>query len=152
MSFRKQKSPQPDTLSTEEKLKKTPRARHMPRPSYNKPMRRHLITILLCTCVLLFVTALAGSIYCGKELVNPDLAIERATYQRQLIYFHFGVAQLAIIGTGCILYLRHKRWRRYYLVVSYNEKGLTLDPPGIHTLHIQLRHQLILYRIPYKFS
>lgn len=104
----------------------------MPRPSYNKPMRRHLITILLCTCVLLFVTALAGSIYCGKELVNPDLAIERATYQRQLIYFHFGVAQLAIIGTGCILYLRHKRWRRYYLVVSYNEKGLTLDPPGIH--------------------
>lgn len=94
-------------------------------------MRRHLITILLSLCALLFCTALVGSIYCGNELTAPDMTAEKAHHLRHLIYFHFAVAQLAVIGTGIILYLRHRRWRRYYLLVSYNEKGLSLNPPGI---------------------
>ena len=94
-------------------------------------MRRRLITILLSTCLLLFATALAGSVYCGRELTAPGLTSELAEYLRHLIYLHFIIAQLAVIGTGIILYFRHRRWCRYYLVVSYNEKGLALNPPGI---------------------
>lgn len=30
-----------------------------------------------------------------------------------------------------LIYIRHRRWRRHYLLVSYNEKGLHLNPPGI---------------------
>ena len=94
-------------------------------------MRRRLITILLSICLLLFATALAGSVYCGQELTAPGLTSERAEYLRHLIYLHFIIAQLAVVGTGAILYFRHRRWCRYYLVVSYNEKGLALNPPGI---------------------
>lgn len=94
-------------------------------------MRRHFISILLGLCAVLFCTALCGSVYCGRALAEPGLSAESATHLRRLIYFHFAVAQLSVVGTGLILYLRHRRWRRYYLVVSYNEKGLPLNPPGI---------------------
>ena len=94
-------------------------------------MRRHLITILLSLCAVLFCTAIVGSVYCGSALTEPGLPVETAEHLRRLIYFHFAVAQLSVVGTGVIFYLRHRRWRRYYLVVSYNEKGLVLNPPGI---------------------
>ncbi len=94
-------------------------------------MRRHLIPLLLTVCALMFISALIGSVYCGRELTSPALPQERADHLRDLIYLHFALAQAAVIGTGIILYLRHRRWRRYYLVVSYNEKGLSLNPPGI---------------------
>ncbi len=94
-------------------------------------MRRRLIPILLSLCAVMFLTALVGSVYCGQALATPALPAEEATHLRHLIYFHFGVAQLAVIATGLILFLRHRRWRRYYLVVSYNERGLQLNPPGI---------------------
>ena len=94
-------------------------------------MRRHLIPLLLVICALMFISALVGSVYCGRELTSPALPQERADHLRNLIYLHFALAQAAVIGTGVILYFRHRRWRRYYLVVSYNEKGLSLNPPGI---------------------
>lgn len=94
-------------------------------------MRRNVIPLLLITCTLLFLTALVGAVYCGQELTSPELSAERVADLRGLIYLHFAIAQLSIICTGAILYLRHRRWRRYYLIVSYNEKGLTLNPPGI---------------------
>ncbi len=50
---------------------------------------------------------------------------------RRLIYFHFALAQLSIVGGMLLIYIRHRRWRRHYLLVSYNEKGLHLNPPGI---------------------
>ena len=94
-------------------------------------MRRNLIPLLLVICALMFISALVGSVYCGRELTSPALPQERADHLRNLIYLHFALAQAAVIGTGVILYFRHRRWRRYYLVVSYNEKGLSLNPPGI---------------------
>jgi len=94
-------------------------------------MRRHIIPLLLILCALLFCTAVAGSVYCGYALAEPNLPADQESHLRQLIYFHFAIAQLSVIGTGAILYLRHLRWRRYYLLVSYNEKGLKLNPPGI---------------------
>lgn len=94
-------------------------------------MRRHIIPLLLILCALLFCTALAGSVYCGYALAEPNLPADRESHLRRLIYFHFAIAQLSVIGTCTILYLRHLRWRRYYLLVSYNEKGLKLNPPGI---------------------
>lgn len=94
-------------------------------------MRRHLITLLLSLCALLFIAAITGSVYCGNILAEPALSAERAAHLRKLIYLHFIIAQISVVGTGAILYLRHRRWRRYYLIVSYNEKGLNLNPPGI---------------------
>lgn len=94
-------------------------------------MRRHLITLLLGLCALLFIAAVTGSVYCGNIPSESTLTAEQAAHLRRLIYLHFIIAQIAVLGTGAILYLRHRRWRRYYLVISYNEKGLSLNPPGI---------------------
>lgn len=82
-------------------------------------------------CALLFISALWGSVSCGSALADPALPAEDATYLRRLIYMHFGLAQLAILEAAITLYMRHRNWRKYYLVISYNEKGLDLDPPGI---------------------
>ncbi|MDO5469907.1 MAG: CbiX/SirB N-terminal domain-containing protein [Akkermansia sp.] len=103
----------------------------MPRPIYTATMRRHIISLLLSLCAVIFCTALVGSVQCGLELSAPGLSPERAAHLRGLIYFHFALAQLAVIATGVVLYIRHRRWRRYYLLVSYNEKGQNLNPPGI---------------------
>lgn len=86
---------------------------------------------VLLLCAILFATALWGSVSCGARLADPAMAPDAATYLRRLIYFHFGLAQLAILGAVMALYRRHRHWRRYYLLVSYNEKGLSLNPPGI---------------------
>lgn len=65
------------------------------------------------------------------RLSLPDLAAEDSLHLRRLIYFHFTIAQIAVIGGIWLIYLRHRRWRRHYLLVSYNNKGLHLNPPGI---------------------
>lgn len=86
---------------------------------------------ILLLCAVLFATALWGSVGCGLSLAEPGCSAEESSYLRRLIYLHFGLAQLAVLGAGITLYLRQRRWRKYYLLVSYNEKGLQLNPPGI---------------------
>lgn len=86
---------------------------------------------ILLLCAVLFATALWGSVGCGLSLAEPGCSAEESTYLRRLIYLHFGLAQLAVLGAGITLYLRQRRWRKYYLLISYNEKGLQLNPPGI---------------------
>ena len=86
---------------------------------------------ILLLCAVLFATALWGSVGCGLSLAEPGCSAEESSYLRRLIYMHFALAQLAVLGAGITLYLRQRRWRKYYLLVSYNEKGLQLNPPGI---------------------
>lgn len=90
--------------------------------------RNHL---LLLISGLVFAAAVCGSVYCGLQLTEPGLPAEEVERARVLIYFHFFLAQLSILGAALYFYLRHRRWRRYYLLISYNEKGMQLDPPGI---------------------
>ncbi len=94
-------------------------------------MSRRRIKLLLAFCALLFVAAVWGSVDCGLRLAQAEDGSAAETHLRRLIYFHFGVAQLAALAACVLLYLRHRRWRKFYLLVSYNERGLTLDPPGI---------------------
>ncbi|MDO4752121.1 MAG: CbiX/SirB N-terminal domain-containing protein [Akkermansia sp.] len=94
-------------------------------------MKITLTKAILLICGLLFITAIWGSVSCGISLSNPDLSAAEATVLRHLIYLHFGLSQIALVGAALTLYLRHRRWRKYYLLVSYNEKGLQVDPPGI---------------------
>lgn len=93
-------------------------------------MSRRRFLFLLALSALLFVTALWGSVDCGMRLAEETDAAH-AAHLRHLIYFHFGVAQLALLGGALLFYLRHRAWKRYYLLVSYNEKGTSIDPPGI---------------------
>ena len=84
----------------------------------------------LLLCALAFAAAVVGGVYCGEEMsACTDAA--RAEKLRLLIYAHFGMAQVALVVAGALLYAAHRRWRRYYLVVSYNERGMHLSPPGI---------------------
>ncbi len=94
-------------------------------------MSRRRIRLLLALCALLFAAALWGSVDCGLRLAQAEDGSVAETHLRRLIYFHFAVAQLAALAGCALLYLRHRRWRKYYLLVSYNERGLALDPPGI---------------------
>ncbi len=94
-------------------------------------MKINTTKVILAVCAVLFATALWGSVSCGSALADASLPADEAAHLRRLIYMHFGLAQLAIIGAVITLYRRHRNWRKYYLLVSYNEKGLALNPPGI---------------------
>ncbi len=96
-------------------------------------MSRRFSILLLILCALVFAAAVWGSVDCGSRLAmaGEGQSAEEAAHLRHLIYFHFALAQLAVLGGVILFYLRHRRWRRYYLLVSYNEKGMALDPPGI---------------------
>ncbi len=96
-------------------------------------MTRRLSLLLLLLCVLVFAAALWGSLDCGARLAAGGEGMPEAeeAHLRRLIYFHFGLTQLAVLAGVILFYARHRRWRRYYLLVSYNEKGMPLDPPGI---------------------
>ena len=94
-------------------------------------MNRSLFHALLLICAALFAAAVWGSVDCGARLDNPSLPAEVELHLRRLIYFHFGLAQLAVIGAIILVYCYHWKWKRYYLIVSYNEKGTRLNPPGI---------------------
>jgi len=82
-------------------------------------------------CALSFIAAVAGSIYCGSELLLEGLDIEREIYLRRLIYFHFALSQLSILVALGLYFLRRLQLRRYYLIVSYNARGMGIDPLGI---------------------
>lgn len=90
--------------------------------------RNQALIILGC---LAFLAAVWGSVDCGVRLSQPGLDAAEETHLRHLIYFHFAVAQLLLVVAGVLFWRRHRKWKRYYLVVSYNEKGVALDPPGI---------------------
>lgn len=94
-------------------------------------MNRKLFHGLLLFCAAIFVAAVWGSVDCGARLNSDTLSPEAELRLRGLIYFHFALAQLAIAGTLILVYCHHKKWKRYYLIVSYNEHGTQLNPPGI---------------------
>lgn len=94
-------------------------------------MNRSIFHALLLICAALFAAAVWGSVDCGARLDNPSLPAEVELHLRRLIYFHFALAQLAILGAISLVYCYHWKWKRYYLIVSYNEKGTGLNPPGI---------------------
>lgn len=80
-------------------------------------------------CALVFLAALWGSVDCGARLTTATGA--EAAHLRRLIYFHFALTQLAVLAGVAALMLRHRAWKRYYLLVSYTERGKHLNPPGI---------------------
>lgn len=94
-------------------------------------MNRRLFHSLLLLCAAVFAAAVWGSVNCGARLDSPSLSPEMENHFRGLIYFHFALAQLSIIAALLPVYCHHWKWKRYYLIVSYNERGLGLNPPGI---------------------
>lgn len=94
-------------------------------------MNRRLFHSLLLLCAAVFAAAVWGSVNCGARLDSPSLSPEMENHFRGLIYFHFALAQLSIIAALLLVYCHHWKWKRYYLIVSYNERGLGLNPPGI---------------------
>lgn len=94
-------------------------------------MSRKLFHSLLFLCALVFAAAVWGSVHCGACLDSPSLPPEMEKHFRGLIYFHFALAQIAVASTLILVYCYHWKWKRYYLLVSYNEKGMLLNPPGI---------------------
>ncbi|MBP3499393.1 MAG: hypothetical protein J6J97_04825 [Akkermansia sp.] len=94
-------------------------------------MNRRLFHSLLLLCAAVFAAAVWGSVSCGARLGSPSLSPEMEVHFRGLIYFHFALAQLSVIAALILVYCYHWKWKRYYLIVSYNEHGIDLNPPGI---------------------
>lgn len=94
-------------------------------------MNRRLFHALLLLCALLFAAAVWGSVDCGARLDAPSLSPEMESHLRGLIYFHFALAQGAVIAAIILVYCHHWKWKRNYLIVSYNEHGMKFNPPGI---------------------
>lgn len=94
-------------------------------------MQRRSYNVLLGLCAALFAAAAWGSWDCGSRMGSEGLSPQDESHLRHLIYGHFALAQLAVAAACVIFYFRHSRWVRYYLVVSYNERSLGLNPPGI---------------------
>lgn len=94
-------------------------------------MSRRLFHALLLLCAALFAAAVWGSVNCGARLDSPSLPPDAEIRLRGLIYFHFVLAQLAAAGACFLVYCHHKKWKRNYLIISYNEHGMQLNPPGI---------------------
>lgn len=86
--------------------------------------------LLLLFCAAAFAAALWGSVDCGARLAAAPEGAE-AAHLRRLIYFHFALSQLAVLAAVAPVLLRHRAWKRYYLLISYNERGMHLNPPGI---------------------
>lgn len=92
--------------------------------------RRSGVVWWLRFCAVVFCAAVVGAVYCGERMAAcADPA--HAERLRMLIYAHFALAQVSLLAGGVLMYMAHRRWRRYYLVVAYNERGKALDPPGI---------------------
>ncbi|MBQ8377350.1 MAG: hypothetical protein IJX33_09930 [Akkermansia sp.] len=94
-------------------------------------MNRKIFHSLLLLCAAVFAAAVWGSVDCGARLDSPSLTPEMETHLRGLIYFHFALAQLTVVAALILVYCHHWKWRRNYLIVSYNERGTGLNPPGI---------------------
>ncbi len=94
-------------------------------------MNRALFHALLLLCAAVFAAAVWGSVDCGARLDSPSLPPDVESHLRGLIYFHFALAQAAVITSIILVYCHHHKWKRNYLIISYNEKGMMLNPPGI---------------------
>ncbi len=94
-------------------------------------MNRALFHTLLLLCAAVFAAAVWGSVDCGARLDSPTLPPDVESHLRGLIYFHFALAQLAVLAAISLVYCHHHKWKRNYLIISYNEKGMQLNPPGI---------------------
>lgn len=94
-------------------------------------MNRCLFHSLLLFCAAVFAAAVWGSVDCGARLDDNSLPAEMQSHLRGLIYFHFALAQAAIILFIILVYCYHWKWKRNYLIISYNEAGMKLNPPGI---------------------
>ena len=94
-------------------------------------MNQKLFHILLLLCAAVFAAAVWGSVDCGSRLDSDSLPPEVESHLRGLIYFHFALAQLTVITAALLVYCHHWKWKRYYLIVSYNDAGMKLNPPGI---------------------
>lgn len=108
-------------------------------------MSPRLSNMLLSLCTALFIAAVAGAIYCGEQLNNKNLEAARELYLRRLIYFHFVLSQLSMLGAVATLYIARFRAQRNHLVISYNKQGMNILPPGIRlrphtTYHCCLGH------------
>ncbi|MFI3244455.1 MAG: hypothetical protein R3Y56_09405 [Akkermansia sp.] len=108
--------------------------------------------ILLLCCTLLFIAAVAGAVYCGEQLNERGLDVARELYLRRLIYFHFVLSQLSMLGAVLVVYLGRFRAQRQHLVICYNEKGLGILPPGIrlrpHTTYQSCLGQMRQAKLP----
>lgn len=82
----------------------------------------------LIFCVAAFAAAVVGAVYCGEKTPVDAAHAERL---HLLIYAHFAMAQAALAAGALLLYAQHRIWRRNYLIISYNERGVHLNPPGI---------------------
>ncbi len=94
-------------------------------------MKRPYFHALLLLCAALFAAAVWGSVDCGARLDSPSLSPEMQSHLRGLIYFHFALAQSAVLAALFLVYCHHRKWKRNYLLISYNEQGMQLNPPGI---------------------
>ena len=94
-------------------------------------MKRWLFHTLLIACAAIFAAAVWGSMDCGARMTDSSLSAEVESHLRRLIYFHFALAQLAVVASIFLVYCHHWKWKRNYLVISYNEHGINLNPPGI---------------------
>ena len=89
---------------------------------------RGRLWLMLCGGV--FAAAIVGAVVCGA-LLHETQDTARAEHLLRLIYLHFFLAQISLLAAGFFVHRAHRRWRRYYLIVSYNEKGMQLNPPGV---------------------
>ena len=94
-------------------------------------MKRARTRALIVLGCLAFLAAVWGAVDCGARLAQPGLDAAAEAHLRRLIFFHFGLTQLFLVLAGVLFWLHHRKWKRYYLVVSYNGNGVNLDPPGI---------------------
>ena len=94
-------------------------------------MSRGVFHTLLLLCAAVFAAAVWGSVSCGERLDSDSLPPEVESHLRGLIYLHFALAQGAVAASILLVYCYHWKWKRNYLIISYNERGTGLNPPGI---------------------
>ncbi len=89
------------------------------------------ITFLQIFCLLISIAAVVGAITSGEQLNEAGISPERANHLRRLIFFHFILSQIALVSIIALLYYRYNRNKRNTLIISYNEQGMYIKPPGI---------------------
>ncbi len=94
-------------------------------------MKRKTTVIVTTLCILAFVAAIWGSIYCGRQLMVEQLSEEREQYLWRLIYFHFFLSQISLLILALLYSLRQQRSKKYYIIVSYSEQGKGINPLGV---------------------
>lgn len=99
-------------------------------------MRKHAGhgILRLVLCAVLFAAALVGAVVCGIRMDTARDAAHEA-HLRRLIYLHFFLSQLIILAVAALIWTAHRRRRRSFLIVSYNEHGMMLNPPGVLLPH-----------------